>query len=496
MNTLYANEYGQSAMLRFFRNAEPQSMHYDEFRFYAQALAAGFMERKVSCILTILPNGPDWDIIDAACYWSGSVHVSLPPLAEADLMRIVISDNKPQLILIGYEFVYRIVGKIVTSAAIKSEMFLIHSTHGLNSLYQSSFFLTKSFRLPTLPGESTQTIIYTSGSAGVSKGVILSRNNWLSAINVFSKARFFQDCNKALSLLPVSFSGERKLNYSYKANGITICYPSPLQNELESLLFYKPDVMAVAPFLLRKIQNQVLETGIFPSFLKAIICGGASLAPSTSAFFEEKGIIIYEVYGLTETASLISFNDYGTKKTGTVGQVAKEVNIRIEADGELLCKAPNNTTGYKNNEPATTELLTQDGYLRTGDIVSLDSEGYLTICGRKKNILKGPHGLYILPELIEHKLMECNEVNSAIVCCDEEQKLSALLWLNNVDESKKQEAAAWVIKCNKNLQAAEKIERIYIFPFRDSIPLTISYKMKREELLKRLKESERLDIKE
>lgn len=490
---LYTDAYGPNTMLQFFHRGQLQSITYNRFHQYATALGAGLHQKQVSCVLTVLPAGPDWDIIDAACYYSGALHVSLPPLTEEDLLRLAIADNQPQLIISGHNFTHRLISKVLAGVSLKPSVFML-SDEADKEAYYGSYFLMKGAAPPPVSEEQAQTVIYTSGSTGVSKGVVLSRANLHAAISVFSKARFFEGCTKALSLLPVSLSGERKLNYSYKANGITICYPNPLQTELEALLYFRPNIVAVVPYLLRKIQEQILVSGKVPDSLKAIVCGGAPLESSTRIFFQERSIPVYEVYGLTETASVLSYNDLGANRPGTVGKVAKGVLIKIEADGELLCKAPNNTKEYKNNAEATEALLTADGYLKTGDIVSMDDEGYLTIAGRKKNIFKGPHGVYIAPEIIEQKLLEWKEVNSAVVCCDEEQKLSALLWLNSGASSGRQEAIAQVVKCNSSLKAAEKIERLYVFAGGSPSLLTSSFKVKRDELWQQLKEAEKLDI--
>lgn len=412
-------------------------------------------------------NSPEWDIIDFACYTSKITHVSLHPLTDFELVKRVIRELEPGHIFISHKFNLRRLQGVLNATGLKVQLVPLQNQADLQQFYAS---LSNANVTGTERGvnqsadEFLQTIIYTSGSTGIAKGVMLSDKNMQAAMNMFAAAEFFDGCKTALSLLPIGLSGERKLNYAYKARGITICYPSAQQSLKEAFAFFKPDIIAVVPYLLEKIKS-LLEAGTIDlTFLKAIVCGGAAISTQTQLFFKQKNIPLYQLYGLTETASVLSFNDAGNTRLSTVGKVPPDMQVKIAEDGEILCKGPNVTRGYFNEPEHTQTLLNEDGWLRTGDLGEFDADGFLKITGRKKNGFKTSRGVYILPEPLEQKLGAHPLIQNALVMGENSNYLSAVLLLNAERSPTQTEEilANWVRQCNLQFQKSEQIYYLYI----------------------------------
>jgi long-chain acyl-CoA synthetase len=161
--------------------------------------------------------------------------------------------------------------------------------------------------------------------------------------------------------------------------------------------------------------------------LKFSISGGAALNASAAKFFETIGITVLEGYGLTETSPIIAVNPMAGYKFGTVGKVVPGVEVKIAPDKEILVKGHNVMKGYYNNQAATAEAFTEDGYFKTGDLGYLDKDGYLTIIGRKKEMIITSTGKNVNPENIEAALVESIYIAQAMVFGDRQKHISALV---------------------------------------------------------------------
>lgn len=466
-DNLYANNYGKKPAIRRLEPNGEQAYSFEQLQETAQKLQCFFATQNTRTVVSVLTNGYEWDCIDFACYQSAITHVSLHPLTETGLLEKVVTETNPSVIFIGHKFNRSKLEVIVKQLGCTAQIIALYNHAAIQSFYSYlQQFNTQSVGTGiSRPDTFLQTIIYTSGSTGIAKGVLLTNKNLLAAQAIFSKAKFFDGCQTALSLLPIALSGERKLNYAYKARGITICYPSAQQTIKESLLYFKPDIVAVVPYLLEKIKSAIekTEAGTF-GFLKAIVCGGASIPISTHHFFQKNNIPLYELYGLTETASVLSFNDVEQNKRGTVGKVPAEMMVSIAPDGEILCKGANMSSGYLNNETQTKGLFDDRGWLCTGDLGAIDKDGFLTITGRKKNLIKTAKGIYVLPELQEQKLQTHPLVEYAFVTATDKNNLQAILLLKPASIGKNEETLLiqWVADCNRQFTENEKIDAVYL----------------------------------
>ena len=326
--------------------------------------------------------------------------------------------------------------------------------------------------------EQLATIIYTSGTTGEPKGVMLSHRNLLS--NVFAGHTMVpvNEEDMALSFLPLSHSFERTVSYVYLTYGVTIIYAESMDTIGRDLQIVKPTVMTGVPRVYEKFQARILEGGlllpqprralfnwglrladtraraetagkrvrgvlgtevavaerlVFSKIrekvggrLRCLASGSAPLPGSVAAFFHGIGLPITEGYGLTETAPILTANPLGGAKFGTVGKPIPGVEIRIADDGEILARGPNIMMGYYNRPDDTADVM-RDGWFHTGDIGAIDSDGYLSITDRKKDLIVTSGGKKIAPQPIEAVLKRSPLVAEAVMLGDRRRFASVLI---------------------------------------------------------------------
>lgn len=320
------------------------------------------------------------------------------------------------------------------------------------------------------------TIIYTSGTTGRPKGVMLNHSNIVSNVLTVSKILpLTPQKNVALSFLPVCHIFERVVVYVYYYNNCEIHFAESLEKISENLNEVHPHFMTAVPRLLEKVYDKIYARGaelegikqklfywavnlgldfapdgqngwwyefklsiarklIFSKWKEAlggnlefISSGSAALQSRLGKVFSAAGITILEGYGLTETSPVISCSEAakGGNKFGYVGRVIDGVEVKIAEDGEILCKGPNVMQGYYKDAEKTAEVL-KDGYFHTGDIGVIDSDGFLKITDRKKQLFKTSGGKYIAPQLLENQMKQSLFIEQIMVI-GEGQKMPAAL---------------------------------------------------------------------
>jgi long-chain acyl-CoA synthetase len=317
------------------------------------------------------------------------------------------------------------------------------------------------------------TIIYTSGTTGPPKGVELSQGNIVSQIRgCESVLEPDSRTDVSLSTLPLDHIFERMVMYFYFASGIPVYFVDDPKRVAEYIRAVRPTMMTVVPRILEKVAARLKETALQTRGLKGllvraalaraqkkdiaaapgpldalfdrlvygrfrealggrlrmVVCGSAKLQPEVARFLINVGLPVYEGYGLTEAAPVISVNALGRRRLGSVGQAFPEVQIRIAEGGEILARGPNIMRGYHNNPQASFDALTADGWLRTGDLGSLDADGYLSIVGRKKEMFKKSTGEYVPPVTVEYALSQIPHVDGAMIVADGRTCVVALLF--------------------------------------------------------------------
>lgn len=336
-------------------------------------------------------------------------------------------------------------------------------------------------RYSSIDKDDVCSIIYTSGTTGDPKGVMLTHGNFMT--NAKESAKLLldgQDDNLELSFLPLSHVLERVVYYAVVVvSGQRVAYAESIDTITKNLLEVNPTILVSVPRIYEKIHSKVME-GVHSSpplrqkifnwalkvgkeyyeaqrygqglsfilesehklatklvfskiqaktggNIKMFVSGGAPLMKEIAEFFAYIGLPILEGFGLTETSPVISFNRKGHVKFGTVGQTIPDVQVKIAEDGEILCKGPNVMKGYYNNPVATAEAIDKDGWFHTGDIGELDSENFLKITDRKKEIIVMSNGKNVAPQPIENLMKTSRYIEQIALIGDNKKYISALI---------------------------------------------------------------------
>ncbi len=388
---------------------------------------------------------------------------------------------------------------------------------------------------PTKNPSDTAVVLYTSGTTGKPKGVMLSFENLLSNIEGIKEANIASSKDKTIAILPFHHSYPLMVTMLVPLSlGATIVFLPELSSEsiIKTMQKNKITVLVGVPRLYevfhRKIFEKINENPIAKALFKAaktlnnqkfskslfkkvhsqfggniryFISGGAKLDVEIARDLWALGFTIIEGYGLTETSPIVSFNPPNKIKLGSVGKPIKDVQIKIE-NGEILVKGKNVMKGYLNKPDETAKVI-KNGWFYTGDLGYIDSEGYLYITGRKKEIIVLPNGKNINPEEIEKKILKISDLIKEVAVIEKDGNLFAVIYpdFKKVEEKgivNINETIRWEV-IDKYNQTVPQYERIYGFQIvKQELPKTRLGKIKRF-LLKDFLESqqqEKKDIKE
>ncbi|MCF0215319.1 MAG: long-chain fatty acid--CoA ligase [Fibrobacteraceae bacterium] len=319
-------------------------------------------------------------------------------------------------------------------------------------------------------------IIYTSGSTGTPKGVDLSHRNMLSQIqNLLPRFPLYRKTDTALTVLPVAHAFERMAVYFYILNGITLYFADDPKNLPAILPEVRPTLMIVVPRILERLYDKMTAAGdkargpkrwlvkqaikiakienptkrpslmrrlcdklVYKKMREAIggnfrliVSGGSALNKSICRFLLNIGLTVYEGYGLTECSPVISVNYAGNMQPGSVGKPLAHLDVKIGDNSEVLAKGDSVFKGYHNLPELNKEIFTSDGYFRTGDQGQLDEEGYLSLTGRIKELLKTSTGKYVSPNPIELEICRHPLIEAALVVANNRKFASVLVFLND-----------------------------------------------------------------
>ena len=436
---------------------------------------------KGQTIATLSNNRPEWNFLDLGMMQVGGIHVPIyPTIAEADL-KFILEDAEVKYIFVSDEILWN---KVNTVAKDLPNVKGVFSFDVLPEKANWSEILEKGKQAPApdkvasiragIGANDMATILYTSGTTGVPKGVMLSHNNIISQIIAATHLAPVNENSRALSFLPLNHVYERTLSYLYMSKGVSIYYAESIEKVADNLKEVKPEIFGCVPRLFEKVYDRIVAKGgelsgikkklffwalelglkyeidgangswyefklkiarklIFSKWqealggnVKAAISGGAALQQRLARVFWAAEIPILEGYGLTETSPVVAVNtlDPGGLKFGTVGKLLNNVTVKIAEDGEILCKGPNLMLGYYKRPDLTAEVIDVDGWFHTGDIGMFEDGVYLKITDRKKEIFKTSGGKYIVPQYIENKLKESRFIEQVMVV-GENQKFPA-----------------------------------------------------------------------
>ena len=432
-------------------------------------------------------NRTEWNIIDIGVLQTGAQNVPIyPTISETDY-EYILNHSESIYCFVSDAEVLQKVNLIKQNVPTLKEVYSFNDIEGCKNWKellnlgedQSNQDVVEDRKNNVKPDELA-TIIYTSGTTGRPKGVMLSHHNIVS--NVFAgvlRIPIHVGEIRTLSYLPVCHILERFYLYLCQYYGISIYFGESFDKIGDNIREVKPNLLTGVPRVLEKVYDRIYAKGteltgikkklffwavnigmryepygrngwgyelqlkiarklIFKKWKEAlggnldlIPCGSAALQPRLIRIFAAAQITIMEGYGLTETSPLVAINDmrnYGFK-IGTVGKVIDGVEVKIAEDGEILCKGPNVMMGYFKDEKQTNEAIV-DGYFHTGDIGEIDSEGFLKITDRKKEMFKTSGGKYISPQLLENAMKQSRFIEQIMVIGDGQKMPAAFIQPN------------------------------------------------------------------
>ena len=432
-------------------------------------------------------NRTEWNIMDIGVLQVGAQNVPIyPTISEVDY-EYILNHCEAKYCFVSDEEVLRKVNLIKNNLSFLKEVYSFNEIENCKN-WKELLELGKDTsnqnevedRKNQVSSEDLATIIYTSGTTGRPKGVMLSHHNIVSnVLDSSPRIPFNEGTSVALSFLPICHIFERVILYIYQYYSVSIYFAESIEKLTENIKEVKPTVFSVVPRLLEKVYDKIYAKGseltgikkklffwavdlglryepygangfwyetqlkvarklIFSKWkdglggnLNVMVSGSAALQTRLTRIFAAAEIPVMEGYGLTETSPVISVNcnKNGGFRIGTVGKVIQNVEVKIAADGEILCKGPNVMMGYYKDEILTNEVL-KDGYFLTGDIGEIDSDGFLKITDRKKEMFKTSGGKYIAPQMIENIMKQSRFIEQIMIIGDGEKMPAAFIQPN------------------------------------------------------------------
>lgn len=458
------SKFAKEDMLVTKYNGEWQKTSSQEFINLSNKISRGLLKLgtkpgdKIALITSATRT--EWAVMDLGILQIGVVPVPIYPSISAEDYQYILNDAEVNFCFVSDKDILDKVKKIKKEVPTLQGVFTFDDISGEPSWKEildlgddDSTQSEVEDISRTIKAEDLATIIYTSGTTGKPKGVMLTHQNIVANV-LASDSRIprrkglnYKD-SRILSFLPICHIFERMLFYLYQYNGFSLYFAESIEKMGENIKEVKPHYMSVVPRLIEKVYDKIYDKGtsaggvkekIFlwalgvnkaktklgkPEGLKewiadklvfkkwreglggelvTLVCGSAALAPRLNKMFQNAGIMIIEGYGLTETSPVISVNTDTKLKIGSVGHPLDNLEVKIQADGEITVKGPSVFKGYYKNEEQTKAAFTADGFFMTGDIGHLDDEGFLHITDRKKEMFKTSGGKYIAPQVIENQ---------------------------------------------------------------------------------------------
>jgi|TARA_B100000315_G_scaffold36301_1_gene31024 long-chain acyl-CoA synthetase len=500
-------------------------------------------------VLLVSENRPEWLIADLAIMLSNAITVpAYTTYTETDY-KYLIEDCRPSVLIVSNNAMHKKLEKIIQTENFIKKIITFDNVAGVN--YQKKYldfnFITKSSLLEeervkktNLKRNSSACIIYTSGTGGNPKGVILSHGGILNNLEgaseilkpIISKKPVF------LTWLPLSHSYEHTVQFVQILVGAKVFYAEKIEKLLENISQAKPTIMTAVPRFYQNLYNKINlniknSTGLkrilitrtiklgkkdllkqkmnlfekllnfilnalvrkkikkqFGGNLKAFVSGGGALDKEIGEFLNAIGLPTLQGYGLTETSPVVSCNPINKIRVETVGPPFEGNQVKIAEDGEILVKGENVMLGYWNNEEATKNVI-RNGWLHTGDIGEIDPiDGYLKITDRKKDIIVNAGGDNISPAKIENLLSNSPTIDQCMVYGDGKNYLIALVVPSKDFKDNKDKISSEINRVNEKLTTVERIKNFYLIEENFSIEnglLTPTMKVKRNKVISKYK---------
>ncbi len=427
-------------------------------------------------------NRWEWPVVDFATLAIGAVDVPLYQTLTPEQMGYILNNSGARVIFVStkdqYEKLLKVADTVTTvEHVVVWEDGQFTGAENFSEIMKDAPTLeshdaTFDALLRSAKPEELASIVYTSGTTGDPKGVVLTHENMASNLRHSTDDLHIEKGDSSISFLPLSHALARHLDYAMYAHGATISYLPKFDDLPAAMKAVRPTVFLAVPRVFEKVRQAVegrakglqkkillwalkigaahtdeVAQGKTPGSLpwtmadklvfvkirdafggrgKLFVSGGAPLGKESTEWFLSAGIRIIEGYGMTETSPVISRNTFKDYRVNTVGKVIPNLEARLAGDGELEVRGSSVFAGYWQNEEATKKEYTEDGWFKTGDIGKLE-DGFLSITDRKKELMKTSGGKYIAPQPVESKLKVDALVSQAALIGDNRKFVSVLI---------------------------------------------------------------------
>lgn len=457
-----------------------------DFKTIADDISYGLMSLGITRndkIAIISNNRPEWNFTDLGILQTGAVDVPIYPTINAHDLKFILEDAEVKYIFVSTEELYQKVKEITDTLKNKPGIYTFNRVNGAAHWTELKEIGSRNRNEKKLQevrdiihSDDLATLLYTSGTTGNPKGVMLSHHNLVSNFIAVRDLPPVNHGDVVLSFLPLNHIYERMLTYLYMYLCASIYYAESMETIGDNIREVQPVAFSAVPRLIEKVYDKIVSKGaelkglkkalffwalelglrydpavqqggwyhfqlnlankiIFTKWrealggnLQAIVSGGAALNPKLARVFWAARIPVLEGYGLTETSPVIAVNtlEKNGMGIGTVGNVISGVEVKIAEDGEILCKGPNVMLGYYKRPDLTDEVIDSSGWFHTGDIGEFVGDK-LKITDRKKEIFKTSQGKYVAPQNIENKLKESRFIEQAMVIGENRKYAAALI---------------------------------------------------------------------
>lgn len=389
-------------------------------------------------------NRYEWIVIDLAMQLLGAINIPLHGSLPAPAAAAQIAHAEPRLALIATAVLAGELEKHSPGLIAHDSIELIDAAAGTPSLLDRSqqFSVNNGrqlieSRLATFDPASVATILYSSGTSGEPKAVALTHANLSSNAHAVIVGLAEPRSERRMNFLPFSHIYARTCDlYAWLIGGSQIILAASRESVIADCARTQPTLINGVPYFYQRVGQKVAaaeESGVhvtlrqlFGGNLRACICGGAALPVSTFDFYHERGLLLLPGYGLTESSPVISMSSPEEYRRGSVGRAIPGVEVRIAEDGELLTKGPHVMLEYWK-DPELTRQTIRDGWLYTGDLGAIDSDGFISITGRKKELIALSTGKKVVPPHVEGVLGREPLIFQSMVVGDNQPYLAAVI---------------------------------------------------------------------
>lgn len=516
----YKNGYENRTILNAKDNKVWKSYSTDDFIEAANNVSYGLMylglsrEDKVAIISS---NRPEWNFVDFGSQQAGIATAPIYPTISVGDLKFILNHCEAKIAFISDKSIY---AKLQSMEQELPHLKYVFSFNQLEGVKHFSEFLElgKTNSKPELleqtkksiKPEDLLSILYTSGTTGVPKGVMLSHQNLVANVTACEKFAPFERKWRALSFLPLNHVYERMVSTLYLYHGMSVYYAESFETIGDNCREIKPQIFVAVPRIIERVYERIIAAGekltgfkrllfdwsvnlahryqdtgnspwynlqhkiadalVYKKWREAVggemVCiasGGAALNIKLERVFTCAGLKMLQGYGLTETSPVISVNRFGKDniRFGSVGPICSNIEVKIaEEDGEILMRGPSLMMGYYKNPEATAEVLDKEGWFHTGDVGTFVENKFLKITDRKKEIFKTSAGKYIAPIAIENKLKECKYIEQCMVVGEGQKFASAIIVPSfaNFKEWCKHHNIEWI--SNEEMSKHEALKKI------------------------------------